>query len=215
MTASDSPPAAESLQSANSRSRAKDARRQAILEAAEAVFAEHGFGGATMSEIAARSGYSAGNLYNVFENKEALFTEVLVTRASLMLRELQQILRSDAPVAEVLDRYVDATLAWADQHRGLFVILTQTHLDFDWGEAGATDRNVRDAFDRRLEEFFARAVERGELAPTSPRSYACLLQGTLNAHMARWARGGGQAEDLRTPVIELSRLLKRALGLEA
>ena len=50
------------------RARARAARRQALLETAEAVFAERGFAGATMSEIASRAGYSAGNLYHVFED---------------------------------------------------------------------------------------------------------------------------------------------------
>ena len=63
------------------RSRVRAARRQALLEAAEDVFAERGFSRATMAEIAARAGYSAGNLYNVFAGKEALFSEVLTSRA--------------------------------------------------------------------------------------------------------------------------------------
>ena len=53
--------------------RDRDARRGAILDAAEKVFLEEGFAAASMSAIAARVGGSKGTLYNYFKSKEALF----------------------------------------------------------------------------------------------------------------------------------------------
>lgn len=53
--------------------RDRDARRCAILDAAEKVFLEEGFAAASMSAIAARVGGSKGTLYNYFRSKEALF----------------------------------------------------------------------------------------------------------------------------------------------
>ena len=44
-----------------------------VLDAAEAVFAESGYAGATMAAIAERAGMSTGNVYRYFANKEALF----------------------------------------------------------------------------------------------------------------------------------------------
>ena len=74
------------------RMRARAARRQGLLETAEEVFAERGFAGATMAEIASRAGYSAGNLYNVFDGKDALFAEVLTTRGDQILELLDAAL---------------------------------------------------------------------------------------------------------------------------
>lgn len=42
------------------------------MEAAAAVIAEKGYEGATMAEIAARSGTKIGSLYRFFPNKESL-----------------------------------------------------------------------------------------------------------------------------------------------
>jgi len=53
--------------------RRKDARPQEILEAALSVFAEKGFAGARMEEIAARAGVSKGTIYLYFDSKEAVF----------------------------------------------------------------------------------------------------------------------------------------------
>lgn len=49
-----------------------DARVGAIKAAAEKVFAERGFTGATMQEIAREAGLSAGAIYRYFPSKEAL-----------------------------------------------------------------------------------------------------------------------------------------------
>jgi TetR/AcrR family transcriptional regulator len=59
--------------------RVRDAHRarKAILDAAEAVFAQHGFDGARIDAIANASGYNNGLLFRYFGNKLGLYTEVL------------------------------------------------------------------------------------------------------------------------------------------
>ena len=51
--------------------------RARLLAAAEEAFAEAGYQGATMAQIAERAGISTGNVYRYFANKDALFYEVL------------------------------------------------------------------------------------------------------------------------------------------
>jgi AcrR family transcriptional regulator len=53
--------------------RRKDARPAEILDAALKVFAEKGFAGARMDDIAKRAGVTKGTIYLYFENKEAVF----------------------------------------------------------------------------------------------------------------------------------------------
>jgi AcrR family transcriptional regulator len=55
------------------RTRDPDAKRAAILEAARAAFAERGFGGATLRDIAQRAGVTHGLVIRHFESKESLF----------------------------------------------------------------------------------------------------------------------------------------------
>ena len=54
-------------------------RVAAILEAAAAVIGEKGYEGATMAEIAARSGTKIGSLYRFFPNKESVADTILVS----------------------------------------------------------------------------------------------------------------------------------------
>lgn len=55
---------------------ASESLRQTILDAAEAIFLEKGFGGAAMEEIAAAAGTTKQTLYARFGNKAALFIDV-------------------------------------------------------------------------------------------------------------------------------------------
>jgi len=58
-----------------------EARREALLAAAKAVFEEVGYEQATMSDIAARVGGSKATLYRYFDSKESLLME-LVNRSA-------------------------------------------------------------------------------------------------------------------------------------
>lgn len=53
------------------------ATKRALLNAAEAVFAEHGFDGASVAEIARRAGVAQGTFYIHFTDKKAAFLELV------------------------------------------------------------------------------------------------------------------------------------------
>jgi TetR/AcrR family transcriptional regulator len=72
------------------RGRTHDAEgaREAILNAAEEVFAEHGFDGARIDAIAAASGYNKSLIFQYYGDKLALYAEV-IRRADNQTRNLQ------------------------------------------------------------------------------------------------------------------------------
>jgi len=59
----------------------KEARREQILAGAQRAFAQHGYEGATVARLEEETGLSRGAIFSYYENKEALFTE-LVRRSS-------------------------------------------------------------------------------------------------------------------------------------
>src|ERR1700746_3080351 len=52
--------------------------REAIVEAAERLFLERGFGSVTMNELAEAAGVARRTLYNQFASKEEIFREMLL-----------------------------------------------------------------------------------------------------------------------------------------
>lgn len=55
----------------------RDAKRQAILDAAYRLFRTHGFDGTSISEITAQVGGSKATIYSHFPSKEELFVECM------------------------------------------------------------------------------------------------------------------------------------------
>lgn len=53
---------------------------QAILEAAYSLFIEQGYHATSMRQIAQRAGVALGGIYNHFESKEQIFTQVLLDK---------------------------------------------------------------------------------------------------------------------------------------
>jgi AcrR family transcriptional regulator len=68
--------------------RPKEEIRSRILTHATATFAERGFVGTTIAEIARRAGVSTGNVYSYLPSKEALFAEVVPPAVLAELRTL-------------------------------------------------------------------------------------------------------------------------------
>lgn len=85
---------------------------QRILTAAERVFAEAGFGGATMAALASAAGLPSANLHYHFGTKESLYKATLENILQLWLDATESI-RADASPAEGLTAYIRAKLAWS------------------------------------------------------------------------------------------------------
>jgi AcrR family transcriptional regulator len=56
----------------------RNGSREAIVEAAERLFLERGFGSVSMDELAAAAGVARRTLYNQFASKEEIFREMLL-----------------------------------------------------------------------------------------------------------------------------------------
>ena len=63
-----------------------------VLDAAQSLFASHGFAGTSMSEIAAAAGIKKASLYNHFKSKEELYDAVLQRGFEPMLTVITEFL---------------------------------------------------------------------------------------------------------------------------
>ncbi len=106
------------------RERVYDAERtrEAILGAAEAVFAEHGFDGTSVDAIAAQAGYNKSLLFQYFGDKLGLYTQVL-KRAD---REMGELL-AHVFAPGLLD---ESAASQAHRLRAFLETMVQTLLDY-------------------------------------------------------------------------------------
>ena len=80
-------------------------KRQQLLSAALDMFSLYGFSGASLDEIAQRADMHKSNIFYYYENKEALYVEVLTTVMQKWLAPLQ-VLEPDLEPAEAITQYL-------------------------------------------------------------------------------------------------------------
>ena len=98
---------------ARRREATKQANRAAILDAAQDVFADLGYGAATVRDIVRRTDLASGTFYNYFPDKEAVFRALLEESAS----EARALARAARRAAGSVEEFV------ADAYRAYFSFL--------------------------------------------------------------------------------------------
>jgi AcrR family transcriptional regulator len=91
-------------------------RREVIERAATEVFAERGYRGASMAEIARRSGVSAPVLYDHFASKLDLHRRLLERTRNELLEMWREHLLTDAPADVRFPRALDAWARYVESH---------------------------------------------------------------------------------------------------
>jgi AcrR family transcriptional regulator len=113
------------------------------MEAAGSVFADKGFDGATMTEIAARAGASIGSLYQFFPTKELLAEAVMARDSAVLMERLsafEQAAAASSP-AELADRLLPALIDFRAEHPAFAVLLEASGAPAK--QAAAAGRAVR------------------------------------------------------------------------
>ncbi len=79
-----------------------EATREALLEAAEAVFLEKGFGNTSLSDIARRADITKSLIHHYFNSKEGLWQEIKTRRFMVYADRQLEIIQDAEPSVELL-----------------------------------------------------------------------------------------------------------------
>ena len=155
------------------REQTKVANRQAILDAARAVFGELGYDTATVRDIIRRTGLAAGTFYNYFRSKEEVFA-ALADEGAARFNPILKALRSQGQTFEVfVEQAIAAYFAFiADEHSNWVARrpLGEPHLHVqgETPEMAAVFAEVRDALADAVTE------RSGPLADPDYMAAACI-----------------------------------------
>ena len=99
-------------QERRTRAQIREANEDRILRAAEEVFAERGFSGATTSAVAARAGLPKANVHYYFRTKGDLYSAVLSNILELWLESADAI-HEGADPADALSAYIGSKMRYS------------------------------------------------------------------------------------------------------
>ena len=164
------------------RAEAKARTRQRLLDSAARIFAQKGFGGATLEEIAESAGYSTGAMYANFGSKEQLFMEVVAAnRSRAAARRIEQVTQildgALASGADPFDALTGMFAQFADRDRELAPLQAEFWLYAVRNPDAKTV--IADSLSGQVEELepvVARALRRFGAPPdTAPRDVTVIL----------------------------------------
>jgi AcrR family transcriptional regulator len=149
---------------------AKEQRRDDILAAAKAVFAEKGFHATTVADVARAAGISYGSIYWYFESKDALFHALMDNQEEALRDHIEQAV--GGLDGEALFRTsVRATFEFFEGDRDVVKLLFRDSLvlgdRFDRHLAGIYEGFVAD-----IEKTIAAAQAAGHVIDAPPRMVA-------------------------------------------
>ena len=155
------------------------ARRAEILAVARELFAEKGFHNVSMQEVAARSEFSTGSLYAFFENKDALYHDMMLDLTDDFHQRIALALDEAEDELAGLRAYLAVKAERFQQNAGL--------LRLYFKESGGLSASIREDLREemctrhnrlieRLGAIFQSGIQRGVFQPVAhPRMLALAL----------------------------------------
>lgn len=196
----------------------REENENAILDAAEEIFAEYGFSGATTSRIAERAGIPKANLHYYFPTKEELYRRVIDNIFNIWLEAANSLDESDDP-AQALTRYIHTKMdlsrsrplgskVWANE------IIQRAPIIQDYLETTLREWTASRA------GMIQRWIDEGKILPIEPRYLLYMIWATTQhyadfGHQITTLNGGkelsdGQWEEAKRTVTEI---ILRGIGL--
>lgn len=165
------------------------ARRAEILKAAEKLFAERGFHGTTMLDLANLSEFSVGTLYNFFKTKEEVYYTLLMEKLDFFqLRLDTEVNQHPAGLAQIL-ALIEATVKFFQENQSFFRIFIQERSTFELQVGAAARKELREkhlAYIDFVAHVMAKAIKKRDIQEFNPLEVAYSLVGILNSLLIYW-----------------------------
>jgi len=138
-------------------------RREAVMHAAAAVFAEKGFHRASTKDIADRLGMKQGSLYYYFPSKEAALEAVCLFGVSESVVRLRQLLATRLPLEEKVHQIVCSQIYGLQTRCDHLIVFIQQRR-FLSPESRARIRAEGQAYSQLIEGMLREAQAEGAIA---------------------------------------------------
>ncbi len=171
------------------------ARRLKVVQAAEAVFASHGFRGTSMEAIAEAAGMSKVTVYGYFRDKEAVFTAVAEHLAARLKQAAEAALQQEGPL---VDRLAGALIA--KQSLVYHLVRRSAHAADLFHAKDAHAATFFTAIDRDIQNLLAEALMQEGQSSEAAQQMTRILFAAANGIAAEAVGADQLAQDILTLV---------------
>ena len=169
-------------------------RREELTRIAARLFAERGYQGTSLADLAGELGIQKPSLYHHIESKEDLLWEVASDGAEAFHAALDAV-PADAPAAERIRLALQAHLAVVAQQVDVATVFVREWRYLE-GERRARFLAERRRYEERVRDLFRDGVERSELRTDLDISTAALLFLSAANWAYTWLRADAETDAL-------------------
>ena len=173
-------------------------KRKLILDAAIRVFADHGYHGSRVSDIAEDAGVAHGLLYHYFSSKEEVLQTIFVENWGQLIARFRAVEESDEPAEKKLEGIAKILLRTWRNDPALVTVMVRDVARSEHLQGQVVE--VREAF-----AIVQRVIEQGQAAgefrrDVDPRFASWIVYGGLEEVLTGWVLGGlpDSEEDVTT-----------------
>lgn len=172
-----------------SRRRARDEKREAVLRAAVQLFLEQGYHRATLNEVAKRLNITKPALYNYFRGKDEILFECWSIGHELVD---ECIAETSAGAGSGLDKLRKLTIRYAEL---MTTDYGKSLVRFDLRDLSEHNRKTvqtaKRRIDRAFRDYIASGIADGSVKPCDAKLAAFAIAGSLN-WIGHWFQPGGE-----------------------
>ena len=164
------------------RERERQARRNEILDAAQAIFEKEGYNNATMAQIAEKAEFSVGSLYYFFPNKDGIFAEMVIRNLENSLDKATRVIKKKHSWQDRLEALMQHYLRWGMVNMYDIILAVK---DFASPDQDLTDNAIFQRFihtNREVLNLLSNILQEAcnEGCPIDPHVKAVVIIGALN-----------------------------------
>ncbi|NUO50506.1 MAG: TetR/AcrR family transcriptional regulator, partial [Polyangiaceae bacterium] len=183
----------------------KDLHRTLVIEAAERAFAEKGYDGTRMQDIANEAGLALATVYTTVPSKEDIFAAIHELRGRALLAHAAEAASSSRSAMEAILAGVESYVTFLAEHPSyLRIHLLESQ---PWAlDPKFTCAEQRKQWREGLElsvMVFREGIRQGSVRPGDPELYARLMIAGHQVFLAHWVEGG-----MKAPRADLIREMK-------
>jgi AcrR family transcriptional regulator len=157
----------------------REERRKEILDIATKLFADKGYDGASLSDVAAQMDITKAALYHHIQNKEAILQEICDRVLQKQVKETRQLQRSNLSPRDKLKWFIRGVVIGVTEDKDVMQVIFE---NTKWLSPAAQEkvRKQKKAFDNVLELILKEGVDKGYFHVRDTKMAVFVIQGACN-----------------------------------
>jgi AcrR family transcriptional regulator len=190
------------------RQRDKDKVRNKVLflDSAKELFTEKGYYNTTMEEIADRAGFSKATIYNYFDGKKHLLTELISTVFAEIQSLIDEMFAKENDFRKGVEAYVEISIDYIENNRKFYLVM----MSESFRQKSMVDEVIHKKVFAGIEVLRKRVTDfcnkhENEINPNiPPKEIAHMLMALVTGYVGDWmfSRGRGDLRNKKKIVIE-------------